>query len=274
MVEILMSTYNGEKWMDEQIESFVNQTYTDWRLVVRDDGSSDDTVKKLYKWQEKLKKKMKIIEGENVGVVKSFEMLLARCKTEYCMYSDQDDYWKPAKMEMTLNQMKMEEKNHPGKPVAVFTSVDLVDGELKPLGKTYFQQNKLDFPFAKRFNNVCVCCPAAGCTMMLNWRARRLVLPFSEHALMHDWWIAARVAKKGVLSVLEIPTMLYRQHENNVCGAREMEKDYHVRLLGHPMTILNKYMEQRKFLREVGFRWGFVGWLFFKIRHIIHRKCA
>ena len=261
--------------MDEQIESFVNQTYTDWKLLVRDDGSSDDTVRKLYAWRERLgKRKMRIIEGENVGVVKSFERLLSKCRTEYAMFSDQDDYWKPTKIEMTMNQMKMEERLHPGKPVVVFTSVDLVDSELKPLGQTYFQQNKLDFPFAKGFNSVCVCCPAAGCTMMLNWRVRRLVLPFSEHALMHDWWIVARVAKEGVLSVVEIPTMLYRQHGDNVCGARATEKGYHLRLMGKPLTIIDKYAKERKFLQAVGFRWGFAGWLFFKLRHIIHRKCA
>lgn len=269
-----MSTYNGTRWMDEQIESFVGQTYADWRLVVRDDGSSDDTVCKLYQWKERLGDKIDIIEGKNVGVIKSFEMLLAQCKAEYAMYSDQDDYWKPEKIEVTMNRMKEEEKNHPDKPVVVFTSVDLVDSQLKSLGQTYFQQNKLDFPFAKRFNNVCVCCPAAGCTMMINRKARELVLPFSEHALMHDWWIIARVAKEGILSVVETPTMLYRQHGNNVCGARAMEKDYHLKLMGKPLTIISKYAHERKFLWAVGFRWGFVGWLFFKLRHILHRKCA
>lgn len=275
MVEILMSTYNGVKWMDEQIESISNQTYNDWRLIVRDDGSNDDTVKKLYEWKEKLgKKKMRIIEGENVGVIKSFEILLRKAHSEYCMLCDQDDVWKRTKMEMTMNEMQRIERFKPNKPAMVFTSVDLVDENLKPLGKTFFEENHFDFPFAMKFNNICVCNCASGCTMMLNWRARRIVVPFSENVPMHDWWIAALVARKGIVSVINIPTMFYRQHGGNMCGSKQKEKDYYNNLAKSPATIIRKYAEVRKFLWDVGFRGGFLMWLFFKIRHVIHRKCA
>lgn len=274
MVEILMSTYNGEKWMDEQIESIVNQTYKDWLLLVRDDGSSDNTVKKLYEWKERLGKKMRIIEGKNVGVTKSFEILLKENETQYCMMCDQDDYWKREKVELSMQQMMDEERKHPDQPVVVFTAVDLVDGDLKPLGKTFFEQNQFDFPFAKRFKNICVCNCVAGCTMLINWRAKQLVLPFSEKVPMHDWWIAAKVAKNGILSVVETPTMLYRQHGDNVCGAKKAENGYYERLAKNPKALWDKYSEVAGFLRDVGFRGGFVAWLFYKLRHIIHRKCA
>lgn len=260
--------------MDEQIESIANQTYKDWRLVVRDDGSKDDTVKKLYEWKEKLGEKIRIVEGENVGVIKSFEMLLQLASTEYCMLCDQDDYWKPEKVEISMEEMmKIEEKN-PYKPAMVFTSVDLVDGDLKPLGKTFFEENQFDFPFAMKFHNICVCNCVSGCTMLINWRARKMVVPFSERVLMHDWWIAALVAKNGVVSVVETPTMLYRQHGSNICGSKEKEKGYYGKLAKSPATIRGKYAEVAGFLEDVGFKGGYLAWLFFKIRHIIHRKCA
>ena len=274
MVEILMSTYNGVRWMDEQIESIVNQTYADWRLAVRDDGSSDDTIGRLREWQTRLGNKMTIIEGRNVGVIKSFEQLLLQCTSEYCMLCDQDDFWKPEKVEMTMNEMHTIEIQKPDMPAMVFTSVDLVDGNLKPLGKTFFQQNHFDFPFAMSFRNICVCNCVAGCTMMLNERARKLVVPFSANAPMHDWWIAALVAKNGIVSVVEYPTMLYRQHGDNVCGSKQKEKGYYGKLAKSPTTIFSKYREVSGFLRDVGFSGGFVAWLFFKLRHVIHRRCA
>lgn len=274
MVEILMSTYNGEQWLDEQIESIAYQTYTDWRLIVRDDGSKDDTVKKLYEWKEKLgKKKIRIIEGENVGVIKSFEILLHKAHSEYCMLCDQDDVWKHTKVEMTMLEMERIEKIKPHAPAMVFTSVDLVDETLKPLGKTFFEENQFDFPFAMKFHNICVCNCVSGCTIMLNWRARRMVIPFSENVPMHDWWIAALVAKKGIVGVVKTPTMFYRQHGGNVCGSKEKEKDYYENLAKSPATIRNKYLEVADFLKDVGFRGGYLAWLFFKVRHVIHRKC-
>jgi len=269
-----MSTYNGVRWMDEQIESIAKQTFKDWRLVVRDDGSSDDTVKRLYEWKEKLGEKMRIVEGENVGVIKSFEKLLSECESEYCMLCDQDDYWKPTKVEMTMGEMLDIEEREPGKPAMVFTSVDLVDGDLKPLGKTFFEENQFDFPFAMRFHNICVCNCVSGCTIMLNRRAKKLVVPFSENIPMHDWWIAALVARTGVVGVVTIPTMLYRQHGNNICGSKEKEEGYYGKLAKSPATIFGKYREVAGFLRDVGFRGGFPAWLFFKVRHVIHRKCA
>ncbi len=91
---------------------------------------------------------------------------------------------------------------------------------------------------------------------------------------MHDWWIAALVARKGVVGVVKIATMLYRQHGGNICGSKEKEKDYYGTLAKSPATIFGKYVEVRKFLRDVGFRGGFLAWLFFKVRHVIHRRCA
>ncbi|MCQ2344592.1 MAG: glycosyltransferase family 2 protein [Paludibacteraceae bacterium] len=273
MVEIVLSSYNGSRFIDQQIESIANQTFGDWLLTVRDDGSQDDTVQRLESWQNRLGERMRIMPSEgNVGVVRSFELLLGFSKGDYVMMCDQDDVWLPRKVEMTLEMMKEEEKKNSGKAVAVFTSINLVDGELKPKGMTFFEQNHFDFPFAKTFNNICVCNCVAGCTMMLNRNALRVALPFAESVPAHDWWVAAKVARNGILSVLETPTMLYRLHGNNVCGADVMEDGHYRKLMKSPLAVWRKYAEVRQFLKDVGFRWGFAGWLFYKLRHVAHRK--
>lgn len=273
MVEIVLSSYNGKHFIDQQIESIAGQTHGDILLTVRDDGSSDDTVQRLGAWRERLGKRMRILPSEgNVGVVRSFEILLSQSVGDYVMMCDQDDVWLPRKVELTLDKMREEEKANPGKAVAVFTSVNLVDGDLKSKGMTFFEQNHFDFPFAGSFYNICVCNCVAGCTMMLNRKALDVALPFASDVPAHDWWIAARVAHEGVLSVLMTPTMLYRLHGNNVCGAAVMEEGHYRKLMRSPLAVWRKYAEVRRFLKDVGFRLGFVGWLFLKLRHVAHRK--
>lgn len=273
MVEIVLSSYNGRKYIDQQIESIANQSHKDLLLTVRDDGSSDDTVQRFERWKERMGERMRILPSEgNVGVVRSFELLLAASVGDYVMMCDQDDVWLPGKVEMTLAKMKEEEAVNTGKPIVVFTSINLVDGDLNPKGMTFFEQNHFDFPFAGRFNNICVCNCVAGCTMMLNREALRIALPFADNVPAHDWWVAAKIAREGVLSVLMTPTMLYRLHGHNVCGADVMEEGHYRKLMRSPLAVWRKYASVRRFLRDVGFRWGFAGWLFFKLRHVAHRK--
>lgn len=272
MIEILLSSYNGARWIDQQIESIANQNCVDWLLTVRDDGSSDDTVQRLQAWKYKLGDKMRILPSEgNVGVVRSFEILLEQSIGEYVMMCDQDDVWLPEKVQVTYERMLEVEAKNPGKAVLVFTSVELVDGELRPLGTTFFQQNRFDFPFALEFNNICVCNCIAGCTAMINREAVRLSLPFGKHSPYHDWWIAARVSKHGILSVIEEPMMLYRQHGDNACGMKQTDPHHYVSLLRHPIKAHREFSVLEPFLREVGFG-GMPKFYICKIRHYIHRK--
>lgn len=271
MVEILLSTYNGEKWLDEQLQSLETQTFSDWKLTVRDDGSSDGAKDILKAWKSRLGEKMRIVEAENVGVTRSFEKLLEMTDAEYVMLCDQDDVWLPRKIEWTMEKMREEELRSPGKAVMIFTSIELVDSKLEPMGKTFFQQNKFDFPFALRFENLCVNNCVAGCTTMLNRKARELVLPFSKNALIHDWWMSLRVAKDGIISVLETPTMLYRQHGDNVCGAEPAKVRHYISLIIKPWEMHREFKRVEPFLRDAGFE-GEARWFYYKIRHLLRRK--
>lgn len=271
MTEIVMSTYNGELWVDEQIESIVKQTYTDWQLTVRDDGSTDKTIYILEKWKERLGNRMRLVKGENIGVVKSFESLIRMAEGEYIMMADQDDVWLEKKIEMTMAKMKEEERKHPDKGIMVFTSVLIVDENLRGDGMTFFEQHKFRFPFAMKFENICVNDCVAGCTTMINRQARNMVLPFAESAPMHDWWMTAIIARDGILSVVEEPTMLYRQHGDNVCGVEKAGIKHYVRLALMPWRMHLEYRKVESFLHEVNFG-GETKWFYHKIKHIIYRN--
>ncbi|MHB9334492.1 glycosyltransferase, partial [Fusobacterium polymorphum] len=99
-IEILMATYNGEKYVGEQIDSIIHQTYKNWKLLIRDDNSTDKTLE-ILKEYEKKDKRIKIIEDKkgNLGFVKNFEELLNNSKEDWVMFSDQDDYWLENKIE-------------------------------------------------------------------------------------------------------------------------------------------------------------------------------
>lgn len=272
MIDIVLSTYNGAEWLDQQIESIVGQTFGDWHLIARDDGSTDATPDILRAWQERLGQKMTIMASrENLGAARSFERLLEAAEARYIMFADQDDVWLPNKIELTLSRMVDTERLHPGEPVLVFTSLRIVDSNLSDTGDTFFSRYGYDFPFSARFNNICVNCCVTGCTMMLNKRAKAVSLPFGAHAPMHDWWIGATVARTGVLSVIEQPTMLYRAHGDNLCGVRKVEPHHLGRMLLHPRANLSRFNALKPFLEEVGFG-GMAKFYFYKTRHYLHRK--
>lgn len=274
MIDILLSTYNGSRWLDCQLSSIASQTCGDWHIVARDDGSTDSTAAILTQWQQRLGSRMTIVanpEGRNIGATRSFELLLNSSRADHIMFADQDDCWLPRKVELTEARMRAVEQEHPGRPALVFTSLTVVDAELHPTGQTFFSLYGYDFPFAMSFNNICVNNCVTGCTMMINRAARATVLPFGAHAPVHDWWIAARVARTGVLSVIEQPTLLYRTHGDNACGAVPVARDHSRQMLLHPGRTIARFAALKPFLREVGFG-GMAKFYYYKTRHYLHRK--
>lgn len=117
MVDILMATYNGEKYISEQLESIIGQDFKDWKLFIRDDGSKDNTIHIIDNYMKKFPDKIELIDNynRNLGVKLNFGELMKRSKNQYCMFSDQDDVWLPNKISITLNKMKELEKVYDNK---------------------------------------------------------------------------------------------------------------------------------------------------------------
>ena len=131
-IEILMATYNGEKYISEQINSIINQTYKNWKLLIRDDGSKDETLE-ILKEYEKKDKRINILRDTkgNLGFVKNFEELLKNSSEEFIMFSDQDDYWLENKIELYINELiklsEIERKN----PLLLHSNSFLCDVKFK-----------------------------------------------------------------------------------------------------------------------------------------------
>ena len=217
-VAILMSTYNGEKYLAEQIESIINQSYSNWHLYIRDDGSTDNTVKIIKKYSSQNSKITFYNENniKNIGVTNSFVELLMGTSADFYMFSDQDDFWKSEKVNVTVKAML--NNSAYDKPICVFSELEVVDKDLNPLRRMNGHNVWLDFPHFL-FGN-CV----TGCTMMINQRLKdtlRLEQTDFNKVYLHDWWIALFASAFGKLIYLNQPTILYRQHGNNVEGSKK-----------------------------------------------------
>lgn len=216
-VQILMSTYNGEKYLEQQLDSILSQTYTNVRLLIRDDGSKDGTLAILRKYADKYKNVM-FFAGENVGVVQSFFELLRASddSADFYGFADQDDVWMPEKIERAVALLKARKTNIP----------------LLYCGDTYVTDERLNVlkkdcknPHPSWGNalvqNICT-----GCTAMINKRLRDIIKDTRpQKIVMHDWWLYLTAELYGETVYDNEAYIKYRQHGNNAYGTKTSKLD-------------------------------------------------
>jgi glycosyltransferase involved in cell wall biosynthesis len=221
-----MATYNGEPFLKQQLDSILAQSNQDWQLLIRDDGSDDNTVRIIEDYASRLPDKIRLIKdnGIRLGASLNFGKLLEYADTEYIMFSDQDDVWLQNKIELTLNAMKAAEQIYPHKPILIHTDLQVMDSELNTIAKSLWNYQKL-FPEAgDDLNRVMACNIVTGCTVMINKKARDVSIPVPDEAIMYDWWLALNVCRHGKIIYVSIPSVLYRQHSRNRLGAQKARR--------------------------------------------------
>lgn len=227
MIDILMATYNGEKFLNEQIDSIINQSFKDWKLYIRDDGSNDNTKVILNSYAEKYKDKI-IIINDDKGNLRSklcFNELLKYSNSEYIMFSDQDDVWIENKIEVMLKKIK-EAEVVDGKiiPCVVHSDLKVVNSKLETINPSLWNYEKIN-PKKNSFNRLLMKNTITGCTIIMNKSLKNLVGDIPINANMHDHWIALVASAFGKIEILPEPTILYRQHDNNVVGALKQKSN-------------------------------------------------
>lgn len=221
-VLVLLATYNGSKYIRQMVDSVLAQDYEDIFLVLSDDGSTDDTAEILEEYACKHPDRVTHYRsGLRFGNAQNHFMHLLRQfhDTPYIMFCDQDDYWHPDKIRKTLAKMQEIEKT--GLPAMVHTDLRVVDGNLKLMDSSFMHFSKLRGD-RLALNQLLVQNVVTGCTMMLNRTLAELAckhLPQGE-ILMHDWYLALIAAAMGTTGYLDEATIDYRQHGNNVVGAK------------------------------------------------------
>ncbi len=207
-VTILLSSFNGEAYLEEQLESIVVQKDVLTNILVRDDGSSDHTCDILEQWHHKAN--LSWYCGENIGPARSFMDLLRKADDScYYAFSDQDDYWLSDKLKVAVDKLESYEK----RPALYFCQTELVDKNLNRVNSVIIHP-RLSFGEALVYQFV------GGCTMVMNRALRDIILKYDPQYLsMHDVWIYDVAQAIGAHVVFDhIPHILYRQHGGNVTG--------------------------------------------------------
>lgn len=253
-IAILLATYNGAKFLPEQLESLVNQSYTNWILYVRDDGSKDESLKIIKDFKARFPQQVVILENSstNLGAKNSFVKLLENAEEKYIMFCDQDDVWLEDKISATFNQLKETEQKNPDKGILVFCDAVVTDQNLKTLVPSFWQSTRISPEALNKGKMFEVFNCAPGCTMMINSPLKPYLFPFPDKAPMHDWWIAIAAQRHGIIQPVNKTLMLYRQHGANTIGAEKITKNYFLNKfsrLSDTVAVQKKHLE---FLNEIG----------------------
>lgn len=206
-VQILLSAYNGEKYLREQIDSLLNQTYPNLEILIRDDGSTDRTGELLKEYEEQYAN-IRVFSEENIGLVGSFFRLLELSDADYVGFCDQDDVWMERKVERAVHALDGIEE-----PAMYCGNKMLVNSNLEEIGTSDADNIR------PGFGNAVIENIATGCTILLNRKLAELIRQqIPEHAVLHDWWCYLLAAYHGRVIYDKTPYIYYRQHENNQVG--------------------------------------------------------
>ncbi len=216
-IDILLATYNGEKFVKEQIESILNQTYENFNLIISDDASTDNTLNILEEYEKK-DTRIKVFKKEkNKGLIDNFEFLLKNVTSDYFMFSDQDDIWKKDKIEKSINKLKEESSG------LVYTDLEIVDEKLNVIYPSYWKYKQIYKKIIKynNFEALYLNNFVTGCTILAKSKYIKDILPLPRNSkfVLHDYWTALIISAKDKISYVEEPTIQYRQHKNNRVGS-------------------------------------------------------
>ncbi|WP_313134504.1 glycosyltransferase family 2 protein [Anaerocolumna sp.] len=230
-VNIIMAAYNGEKYIKDQIESILHNSFKNWVLWIFDDGSKDQTELIIEKYIQQYPQKIRYYRNNtNKGVTRNFLEGVkfvtlqnrqdedAKNHSQYYMFCDQDDVWMGEKIHKTLKQMKKAEKKYGSeKPVAVFTDAIVVDEKLNIQQSSFYKTSNLNTG-QRDLAHMLMENKLIGCTVMFNEALTEKLDVIPKNARYHDWWIALIASAFGHITYLKEGTLLYRQHGNNVVG--------------------------------------------------------
>ncbi len=224
-IDIIMPTYNGEKYLEQQLQSLLMQSYQNIRIIISDDNSKDNTAQILKKYKEKDKRIEVYFQEKNLGVVKNIEFLLKKVENPFYMLCDQDDYWLPEKVQKSLDILEQNDAD------LVFGDLEVVDENLNTIYPSYNDFMHISRKIKNNINKIdlnylynCV----TGCTILAKKKTIAWVLPIPIKSgySIHDHWIGIMASVNGKLAYVQQKYIKYRQHGDNQVGATKVTHKY------------------------------------------------
>ncbi|BBM46677.1 glycosyltransferase, group 2 family protein [Leptotrichia wadei] len=235
-IDILMATYNGEKYLAEQIDSIICQTYKNWNLLIRDDGSSDNTFK-ILKEYEKKDDRIKIIKDKkgNLGIAKNFEELLKISSSELIMFSDQDDVWKKDKIKIMLKYV--------GNSDLIISDAIVTNEKLECISESLFCLVKSKNGIIKNvIKNTYY-----GCCMLFKRKILEEVLPIPNNKeIGHDLWIGLISEKYYKVKFIDEKLIYFRRHSNNVTTINKSKRNIRKKIIGRYIILKELFRRYKK----------------------------
>ncbi|PIF60666.1 glycosyltransferase family 2 protein [Flavobacterium sp. 11] len=245
-VDVLLPTYNGEKFIEEQIKSLLNQTYKNINILIRDDGSEDETnsiIQRLAKIDDRI-----IIftdTGRNLGLVSNVNFLLGISDAEYIMYCDQDDVWIENKIELLLEEMlRRETELNTHTPILIHSDCYVTDENLKIKG--LFKGNK---PMQYGLNKSLFKFYVQGASSLINKSLKEEIYPFINNVYLHDRYTHLCAEIMGFRFYVNQPLMNYRQHSSNLVGSSSFIKKLKNNFLAERFDFFQ--IEDRKLIESL-----------------------
>ncbi len=250
-IDIILATFNGEKYLKKQLDSILNQESNyDFKIIIRDDGSTDSTIDILEKYENKFPNKFKIIK-DNIGKLGcgyNFLKISEYSNADYIFFSDQDDIWDKYKMQAMIKEMENNEDKYSDKtPIIIHSDLKIVDQDEKVMHESYnsfvklngYQQNRLNKLLIRNF---------PGCCMMINKSLLNRVLPYPKNDIyIHDIWFFLVASIFGKVIYLDQKLTYYRIHNNNTIGIGEKKGVYNKNIF----TFINDFNHKKAlFLKD------------------------
>lgn len=262
MIDILLPTYNGAEYLPALLDSILNQTAKDVRVIVRDDGSKDNTWEVINDYKNRFPDKFLLVEDDegNQGTSGCNNLLLRHVTSDYFMFCDQDDIWEKNKIEESMNEMRRLEQFFPDKPLLVCTDALCFNEKGETTAESFFNSQKF-IDVTDSYHKMLALNIVQGATALMNKKVLNVV-SFIPQKLFHDWWAGVIVAYYGKVSYIHKPLLRYRQHSSNVVGANDVGIKYITIKILH----LKKQWEIYKTMyRMLPFKPNILKWAYYKM---------
>jgi glycosyltransferase involved in cell wall biosynthesis len=219
-VDVLMATWNGSRFLKQQLDSLFRQTFQNFRLLVRDDDSSDGTLEIIERCRREFPDRVVVQKNRTrEGARETFSILAQESTAPYVAFCDQDDIWRGDKLELSLAAAtKAEAQRSPETPVLIFSDMELIGENQQRLAASMWSMKHVN-PQRASLGTLLVQNIVTGCTVLANRSLLVLGLPIPGEAVMHDFWLALVASAFGVFHPLHETLVQYRQHDENAIGA-------------------------------------------------------
>lgn len=267
-IAILLSTFNGERYIEELLQSIIEQVFQSFTLYVRDDGSTDSTISIIKEFASADDRIVYIDDNLHLGPSQTFLYLLNSVDSSYYMFCDQDDVWLPEKIGISYDYIKETERQRGENiPIIAYTDLVVTDQNLNVIAPSLWEYSHMKVDAPTTFNYICVYNNIAGCASIFNKPAKNTLntgITTLPKNIYHDWWLAICVSRSGgIIEPIRKATILFRRHGGNETVVSSSNKSLSSKI----GRLKDSYLVIRKrygFFKSIGYG-PFIKYLFFKL---------